>query len=98
LIVDETFFDEDGSETPLRVVEPDEMRFADDRVTCRMGDGRSVEVQRSEVSWLGINPYRQMPMYVLKDGYSVSVPVGVDPKVAVAWFNRGRARGPSEPK
>jgi hypothetical protein len=88
LAVDETMIDEDGGETPLRIVEPDEVSFGVETIACHFANGDAVLVRRSEIKNLGVNPYRNTLMLVCTDGYSVSLPEDADDKAILRWFNR----------
>ncbi len=87
LAVDETIIDEDGAETPLKIVEPEDVSFGAESIACHFANGDAVLVRRSEVVNLGVNPYRSNIMLVCNDGYSISLPDDFDDKQIVRWFH-----------
>jgi hypothetical protein len=92
-VVDETFIDEDGAEAPLRIVEPEDVSFGPESMTCHFASGESVLVRRTEVTAMGVNPYKSTVLFVGDDGCSISMPEHVDDKLAIRWFKRGLSQG-----
>jgi hypothetical protein len=89
LAVDETLIDDDGGETPLKIVEPEDVSFGAESIACHFANGDAVLVRRSEIVNVGVNPYRSALMLVCGDGYSVSLPEHVDEKEVLRWYQRG---------
>jgi hypothetical protein len=86
---EETFVDADGEKSLARIVEPVQIAFEGDTITCECADGRSITVKRSEIQQMGRNPFTRMPAFITKDGVAISVPEteDADPSTAEKWFS-----------
>src|ERR1043166_5702842 len=87
-VVDETFIDEDGNEAPLKIVEPEDVSFGPESLTCHFANGLSVLVRRGEIVQMGVNPYKSTGMFVQLDGTSISMPEHVEDRTAIRWFQK----------